>query len=195
LLAGLRWGESVALQADDIRWDEGVICIERTWSEKSKVVNPAKDSDTRRIPMTKELRRLLQAYQQILDGECYKGSEVVFVDRRGRRERRAVRLMFPNQEHRIAGSSGGFYEHFWTKMQREAGLKPIKYHSRRHTFASWAILSGEPEHKVQLYLGHATLQQTLGTYNHVTIGNRGELRGLERMMEPERKALPEKTSE
>jgi integrase len=41
MLGGLRWGESVALQADDIRWDEGVICVERTWSEKSKVVNPA----------------------------------------------------------------------------------------------------------------------------------------------------------
>ena len=44
------------------------------------------------------------------------------------------------------------------------GLQPVKYHATRHTFASWAIMSGEPEHKVQLYLGHATIQQTLGTY-------------------------------
>ena len=39
MLAGLRWGESVALQADDIEWDRGTIYVKRTWSEKAKVVN------------------------------------------------------------------------------------------------------------------------------------------------------------
>jgi hypothetical protein len=53
----------------------------------------------------------------------------------------------------------------------------------------------EPPHKVQLYLGHATIQQTLGIYYHALIGNQGELRGLERMLEQDRKALPENTSE
>jgi integrase len=195
MLGGLRWGESVALQANDIHWDEGVICIERTWSEKGKVVNPAKDSDTRRVPLTKELRRALQAHQQILDAEGYKGSDVTLVDRRGRRETRTVRLMFPNRVHRIDGSSGAFYEMFWSKMQREMGLQPIKYHATRHTFATWALDSQEPPHKVQLYLGHATIQQTLGTYYHALIGNQGELRGLEKMLEQDRRALPEKTSE
>jgi integrase len=80
-------------------------------------------------------------------------------------------------------------------MQREMGLQPIKYHATRHTFASWALRTGEPDHKVSKYLGHATIQQTLGTYNHFLIGNRGELQGLERMLEPGRKALPEKTGE
>jgi integrase len=182
MLGGLRWGESVALQADDIKWDEGVICVQRTWSEKAKVTNPVKDSDNRRVPLTQTLRQALQRHQMLLDGEGYKGSEVTFVDRRGRRETRAVRLMFPNQGHRIAGSSGAFYEHFWTKMQREMGLQPIKYHATRHTFASWALRTGEPDHKVQKYLGHATIQQTLGTYNHFLIGNRGELGGVERML-------------
>jgi integrase len=49
-------------------------------------------------------------------------------------------------------------------------------------------MSGEPEHKVQLYLGHATIQQTLGTYYHARIGNRGELGSVELMLE-----LPAKT--
>jgi integrase len=79
--------------------------------------------------------------------------------------------------------------------QREMGLQPIKYHATRHSFASWALRSQEPAHKVQLYLGHATIQQTLGTYYHATIGNQGELGGLERMMELGRKELPKKTSE
>jgi integrase len=78
---------------------------------------------------------------------------------------------------------------------RAAGLTPLKYHATRHSFASWALRSQEPAHKVQLYLGHATIQQTLGTYYHATIGNQGELGGLERMMELGRRALPEKTSE
>lgn len=36
------------------------------------------------------------------------------------------------------------------------------------------LRSQEPAHKVQLYLGPATIQQTLGTYYHATIGNQGE---------------------
>jgi integrase len=56
MLAGLRWGESVALQADDIKWDEGVIKVQRTWSEKSKVINPVKDSDNRRVPLRQQAR-------------------------------------------------------------------------------------------------------------------------------------------
>jgi integrase len=193
MLGGLRWGESVALQADDIKWDEGVICVQRTWSEKARVVNPVKDSDNRRVPLTPTLRQALQRHQMLLDGEGYQGSEVTLVDHRGRRETRTVRLMFPNKAHRIDGSTGAFYELFWTKMQREAGLEPIKYHATRHTFASWALRTGEVDHKVQRYLGHATLQQTLGTYNHFLIGNRGELDGIERMLERRGKALPEKT--
>jgi integrase len=80
-------------------------------------------------------------------------------------------------------------------MQREMGLQPIKYHATRHSFASWALRTGEPDHKVQWYLGHATIQQTVGTYVHFLVGNRGELGGMEKMLELERKALPEKTSE
>ena len=61
-------------------------------------------------------------------------------------------------------------------------MLPLRYHATRHTFASWALMSGEPGHKVQLYLGHATIQQTLRTY-HARIGNGGELGGIERMLE------------
>jgi integrase len=183
MLAGLRWGESVALQADDIEWDNGTIYVQRTWSEKAKVVNPVKDSDRRRVPLTKPLRQALEKHIALLDAEGYKTTRVTFVDERGRRSERDVRLMFPNRAHKIEASSGAFYDHFWFKLQREAGIERKNYHTTRHTFASWALMSGEAPLKVKDYLGHATLQQTLSVYYHALVGNRGELGGMEKMLE------------
>jgi integrase len=137
MLAGLRWGESVALELDDIEWDRGTIYVQRTWSEKGKVIGPLKDCDKRRVPLHKELRRALRAHLALLDAADYKATGITCVDDHGRRSTRRARLMFPNTVGKLEGSSGAFYEHFWTKMQREAGMaQPKKYHSTRHTFAT-----------------------------------------------------------
>ena len=92
--------------------------------------------------------------------------------------------MFPNRAHKLEASSGAFYDHFWTPLQRAMKIEPPKkYHATRHTFATWALEGGEEPLKVMQYLGHASLQQLLGTYYHARIGNRGELGGMERMLE------------
>jgi len=182
MLAGLRWGESVALERGDIEWSRGTVFVQRTWSEKAKAVGPLKDADKRRVPLTRELRRALQQHIDLLDAEGYKGTTVPCVDERGRKTERHAVLLFPNNAHKLEASSGAFYDHFWTPLQRELKQEPKKYHSTRHTFATWALESGEEPLRVMGYLGHASLQQTLGTYYHARIGNRGELGGLERML-------------
>ena len=140
-------------------------------------------SDKRRVPLTKELRRALQKHIALINAEGYKGTTIPCVDDRGRKSERHAELMFPNRAHRLEASSGAFYDHFWTPLQRELKQEPKKYHATRHTFATWALESGEEPLRVMAYLGHASLQQTLGTYYHARIGNRGELGGMERMLE------------
>ena len=172
-----------ALEIGDIEWERGTVYVQRAWSEKAKAVGPLKDSDKRRVPLTKELRRALQKHIALINAEGYKGTTIPCVDDRGRKSERHAELMFPNRAHRLEASSGAFYDHFWTPLQRELKQEPKKYHATRHTFATWALESGEEPLRVMAYLGHASLQQTLGTYYHARIGNRGELGGMERMLE------------
>jgi len=148
-----------ALEIGDIEWERGTVYVQRAWSEKAKAVGPLKDSDKRRVPLTKELRRALQKHIALINAEGYKGTTIPCVDDRGRKSERHAELMFPNRAHRLEASSGAFYDHFWTPLQRELKQEPKKYHATRHTFATWALESGEEPLRVMAYLGHASLQQ------------------------------------
>jgi hypothetical protein len=78
-----------------------------------------------------------------IDGEQYKGTTIACVNERGRKTERHAVLVFPNRAHKLEASSGTFYDHFWTPLQRELKQEPKKYHATRHKFATWALESGE----------------------------------------------------
>jgi site-specific recombinase XerD len=42
-----------------------------------------------------------------------------------------------------------------------------KYHSTRHTFATWLLSDGADLRWVQQQMGHASIAQTADTYGHV----------------------------
>lgn len=68
-------------------------------------------------------------------------------------------LVFP-----IAYSS--VYRHFLA-YTKASGVKPIRIHDLRHSFATNMIGSGANIIAVSKYLGHSTVQQTLTTYSHM----------------------------
>jgi integrase len=61
---------------------------------------------------------------------------------------------------------GHFLEHVWQPLLSKAGLPYRKYHSTRHTYASWLLEDGADLRWVQLQMGHASIKQTAGTYGH-----------------------------
>ena len=51
-----------------------------------------------------------------------------------------------------------------------AGLRRIRFHDLRHTFASLLIQNGESLAYVRDQLGHASIQLTVDTYGHLVPG-------------------------
>jgi len=109
------------------------------------------------VPLTKELRRALQKHIALINAEGYKGTTIPCVDDRGRKSERHAELMFPNRAHRLEASSGAFYDHFWTPLQRELKQEPKKYHATRHTFATWLLSEGADLRWLQQQMGHGSI--------------------------------------
>ena len=154
LLAGLRWGESAALYKTDIDWQRGRLHIQRTVSAGGMA--PCKDNDDRWVKGSKELLRTLRAHVQAMDLE---GQVKGWTP-----EQR--RLVFPNKDGRVVSYSN-FQENIWRPLLAKAGLAYRKYHSTRHTFATWLLSDGADLRWVQKQLGHASIKQTADTYGHV----------------------------
>jgi integrase len=156
LLGGLRWGESAALRASDIDFKRGRIRVERTWSDKAGRLEAPKDHEGRFVKASPALLTALRAQLEAvaLEGQVQGWSP----------EQRE--LVFPNKAGRIMQYSS-FLEDVWQPLLTKAGLPYRKYHSTRHTFATWLLSDGADLRWVQQQLGHASIAQTADTYGHV----------------------------
>lgn len=56
--------------------------------------------------------------------------------------------------------------HFHESLAK-VGLPRVKFHSRRHSYASLQLLSGTHPKVVQEALGHSSIERTLDTYSHL----------------------------
>jgi site-specific recombinase XerD len=61
------------------------------------------------------------------------------------------------------------HERLWGACRR-AGLREVRWHDLRHTFASQLVTAGVPLRHVQGWLGHSTMMMTM-RYSHLAPGN------------------------
>ena len=156
VLGGLRWGESAALRRGDIDWTRGRIHVQRTVSDRGRTLAPCKDSDDRWVKASPALLAALKAHMEamMLEGQV-KGWTP---------EQRE--WIFPTTHGQPLGYSY-FQERVWAPLLAKAGLPYRRYHSTRHSYASWLLSDGADMRWVQAQLGHASIEQTIGTYSHV----------------------------
>ena len=57
----------------------------------------------------------------------------------------------------------------WVKCLEAAGLRHVRFHDLRHTFATLMLELGESPKTVQTMLGHSSVAITLDIYSHVSL--------------------------
>jgi integrase len=143
LHTGARAGEQIAFEWGDIDWHNQLVIIRR--SSALGRVGPTKSGRDRKIPMTSDLQAALKAIKHLR-------SALVFCNDDGR----------PLSKWRL-------HERLWGTARR-AGLREIRWHDTRHSFASQLVMAGVPIVQVQQWMGHSTIGMTM-RYAHLAPGS------------------------
>ncbi|MCG6971831.1 MAG: site-specific integrase [Desulfobacterales bacterium] len=148
LRTGLRIGELQALTWADIDFENRLIDINKTWWRG--VISTTKNKKTRKVDMSKQLAKTLRDLKQ-RQWKKYAGEDVppwVFASKYGR-----VLCL-----------------HLFRKALNEyleaAGLRHIRIHDLRHSYATIRLLKGHNIGDVSYQLGHADISTTFTIYTH-----------------------------
>ena len=158
---GMRAGELAALQWQDIDFAGRFIEVRRN-SSRGEIVTP-KNGKSRRVDMSLQLTNTLDALLAQRKAEAVKISpqekndvisrvmeSPVFIKHDGR-------SFDPNDLRRQI-----FY-----KVLSLAGMRRVRFHDLRHSFASLLIGQGENLVYIKDQLGHSSIQITVDTYGHL----------------------------
>ncbi len=150
LRTGLRQGELIGLQWGDLDFHGG-FCEVRRGVVLGQETTP-KSHKIRRVDLSQQLQATLKSVKELRQLEAMaEGRELapwVFLDKRGNRwkERHLRRV--------------------WVRCLDTAGLRQVRFHDLRHTYASELAEQGAPPKYVQLQLGHSSIQVTMDIYSH-----------------------------
>ena len=154
---GMREGEALALKWQDIDFENQRILIRATLTEK-KVIEPTKSGKPRSVDMSPEIEAEIKALMEKRRSEAAhygwkQEPEWVFVNRNGNPLDRGN---LTNRVHKPA--------------IMKAGLRAIRIHDLRHTYATILETLGHNEWDIQHQLDHSSIKITKDTYGHYRPG-------------------------
>jgi len=153
LHTGMRSGEVIGLQWPDIDWYGKFVDVRRQ-IVLGKVTAVKTKSGRRRVDLSDDLLQTLadlkkQRMEEALKRGSNEISEWVWANKAGRR----IKIAFIKFK-------------YFKRVLRKAGLRDIRYHDLRHTYASQLLAQGVPVTYVSQQLGHSNPQITLSVYAH-----------------------------
>ncbi len=162
---GIRFGEGLGLQWKDIDFEKRFITIERSFS-KGRIETP-KNGQSRKLDMSQQLANTLNELKhqrkiETLNRGWKKMPEWVFVSMEGK----------PYHE--------SYTRRVFYKALEKAGLRRVRIHDLRHTYATLRISKGDNIADVSKQLGHHSIKFTMDIYYHwVPGGSKSEVDGLD----------------
>lgn len=139
LHTGCRLGEIQALQGDALDFKRRVVIVRRKFYEKTRKTSEwlKMGKKPREIAMNSALLETMQKYRFVPD------EKLVFERLKRSKYRKAL-----------------------DSVAKVAGVKRLKFHELRHTFASTLAMAGVPIIKIKDLMGHSSIQQTM-RYAHL----------------------------
>ncbi len=156
LRTGMRLGELLALEWGDIDFRSGFIEVRRSYVKG--IISTPKNGKARRVDMSRQLAETLKALRTDRKREALaKGWKEV------------PDLIFVNEACGILDHANLRTRVFWPALTK-TGLRRMRIHDLRHTFASLLIQQGESLAYVKEQLGHHSIQITVDIYGHLVPG-------------------------
>jgi len=151
LRTGCRLGEAIALQPGDLDFHGRFIQIRRNFTN-GRLTTP-KNGKSRRVDMSTRLADVLK--QHLVDQEL----EALGKDRSN------PEWLFCNDTGNMVDADNVRKRVFY-KLLEKAGLRRIRIHDLRHTFATRLLMNSESPAYVKEQMGHSSIQVTVDLYCH-----------------------------
>lgn len=174
LLTGLRRGELLALKWEDIDFKKRTLRVREQLvrAKEGLIFKGLKTAKSRRtIPLRGDILEVLKAHRDRQAREKEKLEQTLGVE--------AFNEVYREQDLLFCTELGkpldpdNFTRHF-KALLKKAGLKEIRFHDLRHTFATLSLEAGVNAKTLQEMLGHATFSMTMDIYSHVSQGMKKE---------------------
>ena len=149
LSTGLRRGEILALQWDDLNFNTGALRVERQVHRvKGELVisQPKTNSSNRTVILPSPVLKVLKEYRQTMTS----------------------RWMFPSPVMEDSPLDPASVRKRLQTVLERAGCKKVRFHDLRHTFATTALEHGMDTKTLSTIIGHVSTSTTLNIYAHVT---------------------------
>lgn len=153
LRTGMRIGEVLGLEINDVDLNARTIKIERSWTSGN--FGSPKYGSKRTIGISDDLYPVLKAYIELIRHE----ELMNWLE--------PTRYLFPGASRKKPLCLMSLRENVWKMLLTDAGLHYRRIHDLRHTFATTMLRAKADLHLVSRWLGHKNLDTTFNTYCHL----------------------------
>jgi len=146
IFTGIRQGELIALTWNDVDFQNNFLKISKNYS-KGHLLTPKTKKSYRKVEIPDSLKQTLEEWKE----KCLKTE---------------LDLVFPNKIGTYIDKNNMVQREF-SRTFKLAGLRKIRWHDLRHTYASLLIAESKPINYIQAQLGHTSIEMTMDTYGHL----------------------------
>ncbi|MDP2954529.1 MAG: site-specific integrase, partial [Chloroflexota bacterium] len=161
LSTGLRQAELLGLRWRDVDLDMCSLSVSQVLYKRRGVCQfkePKTPHSRRRVAMTPKLAVFLREYK----------TERALISLKLGRRLALDDLVFSSVEGQPLAP--GTLSHAFHRLAGQVGLKGVRFHDLRHTFASLMLLRGAKPKVISEALGHSSVAFTMDTYSHIIGG-------------------------
>ena len=149
LSTGMRRGEILGLQWDDLNIETGELKISRQvamLNGKIHITEPKTKTSVRTIILPTDIVDLLAEYKKTVNSKW----------------------LFPSPVKEDMPRNPSVVRKILDRTLEKAGCKHIRFHDLRHTFATTALANGMDIKTLSAIIGHNSAETTLNIYTHIT---------------------------